>query len=421
MYEKKPIISLNINSKLYIYPFLLPIACMFTHFFQKIMFQNCNPKESYKIMKYNLPLLFYYFLPKIFSIILIKIINKNSKGEDIRGQNQISRRYHSLIKNEYNKQILFLIFLISFLEVIFKAGDSILSYLQKTEKIHYLIEKRTIFIISVPLFSYLLLMKPLYKHHIIALILALIGAFVIILSRFLLKFSYISEYLYHLLNMLFASLFSLSLVLIKYLMIRYLIISPYMFLLYDGIFCLINSFIIILIEYPIVININDSNNKFSPKKENDKYFVNNYLGIFTLLFIEQNWKFYISFFLSLISSFGYFIFNVLTIYNFSPYLNVLTDFLTPFFYDIFNMIFLETNRNKNLKRFVCDFIGYIIIIFGALILNEIIILNFFGLNENTYKTIIYRGSLDFIVGPYNGTDETITEIETEGEASSNNP
>ena len=40
---------------------------------------------------------------------------------------------------------------------------------------------------------------------------------------------------------------------------------------------------------------------------------------------------------------------------------------------------------------------------------------------HTYKTIIYRGSLDFTVGPYNGTDETITEIETEGEASSNNP
>ena len=36
-------------------------------------------------------------------------------------------------------------------------------------------------------------------------------------------------------------------------------------------------------------------------------------------------------------------------------------------------------------------IGFALIIFGALILNEIIIFNFWGLNENTYLNISKRG------------------------------
>ena len=428
MKEKIPCISFKFNSKLYIYPFLLPVVCMLTHFFQKIMFKNCNPKESFKILKYNFPLLFYYFLPKVFSFILVKIIKSNTKGEDIKGLNQIKRRYHSIIKNENSKKVLLIIFVISFLEVLFKAGDSVLMYLQDIKKINYLIEKRTAFIILVPLFSYLLLLKPLYKHHVIALFLELLGASVIILCRFFLGFSKFDEYLYHILNILFASLFSLSLVLMKYLMIRFLMISPYIFLFYDGIFCLINSFIIVFFEYPVIININDINTKFNSDEENKKFFSNNFLGIFTILFINQNRQFYISFLLSLIFSFGYFIFNTLTIYHFSPYLNVLTDFTTPFLYNILDFIFLDSDRGENnLKRYLWEFFGYIIIIFGSLILNELIILNFFGLNEYTYENICQRGNIDFTTGIYNGPDESIntitdifTENETEQEANTSN-
>ena len=56
-----------------------------------------------------------------------------------------------------------------------------------------------------------------------------------------------------------------------------------------------------------------------------------------------------------------------------------------------------------------------------MILNEIIILNFFGLNENTYKTISERGQLDSTFGLNNGLDDTNshsfanTENETEDE------
>ena len=84
MNEKKRCISCNINSKLYIYPFLLPIACTFTHFFQKIMFDNSFPVKSYKMLKYNFPYLFYYFLPKLLSFIIIHIIKYKTKSENTK-------------------------------------------------------------------------------------------------------------------------------------------------------------------------------------------------------------------------------------------------------------------------------------------------------------------------------------------------
>jgi len=422
MFEKKRCISCNINSKFYIYPFLLPIACTFTHFFQKIMFDNSFPVKSYKMLKYNFPYLFYYFLPKLLSFIIIHIIKYKTKRENTKGDNIQLRRYHFFIKNENKKQIFLIIFIISFFEVLFKTGDTILIYLQKINKIHYLIEKRTGFIISVPFFSYIMLYKKLYKHHIIALILGLIGAFIINFCRFPLDFSFIDEYLYHLLNIFFSFLFAFSLVLIKFLLIHYFI-SPYIFLFYDGLFCIIILIFFILFEYPIIIKINDTNDKINVGEENENYFKNNFFGIFTVL-IGQNPIFYLGFFISFISSLFYFIFNILTIYHFSPYLNVLTDFLTPYFYNLLNFIFLENDKtDKNIKRYIFEFIGYSITIFGALILNEIIIFNCFGLNENTFKKISYRGDLDFTIGLNSGPDETFTEINTEneaeGEASSN--
>ena len=422
MNEKKYCISFEYK-KYFIYPILIPISCMFTHFFQKIMYENSKPDKSYIILKYNFAYLFYYFLPKIFSFIFILIIKYNTKREGSKVQNKLIRRYHFIIKNENFKKIIFYIYIISLFEVIFKIADSLLLYLQKIDKIHYLIEKRTGFIVSVPLFSYLLLNKKLYKHHIFALILTLIGAFVITLARFILGFSKVEEYLYHILNLLFSFIFSFSLVLIKYIMIKFLI-SPYFFLFYDGLFCIINLIICVFLEYPLIININDyMNSKIDVKKENDRYFINNYLKIFTL-YSQENTNFYFSLFFSFISSFCYFIFNVLTIFRFSPYLNVLTDFLTPFLYNIFNFIFLEDDRShKNLYRYFFEFIGHIIIIIGASILNELIILNFFGLNENTYEKISERGSLDFKIEPYlvNSEDTiTITENETEAEITNNN-
>ena len=56
------------------------------------------------------------------------------------------------------------------LEVIYKIDDSLLSYLNKIGRIKILVEKRIGFIIFVPFFSYYILNKQIYRHHLLALI-----------------------------------------------------------------------------------------------------------------------------------------------------------------------------------------------------------------------------------------------------------
>ena len=383
--EKNHCIICNLNSCSYIYAFLLPISCMCIHFFQDKMFEISKPENSFKMLKYNLPLLFYYFLPKIFSIIFIIIIKFTTKEEsETKEPNKLLRRYHFFITSENKKKIYFLIFFISILEVIYKIDDSLLIYLNKIKKIQKLVEKRSGFIIFVPLFSYFILNKILYKHHIFALILAIIGSLIINISRFCLGLSLLAEFFYHLINILFSSFFSFALVLTKYVMVKY-IITPYNFLFYDGIFCIINSLICVLLEYVVVINIKDSDYNYKLQNENENYFINNYYEIINI-FIDQDSKFYLYFFLSMIAAFSYFIFNILTLFYFSPYLNVLTDFLTPFL--LFNVTFFSKENNEiEVYQFFCENIGFALVILGALILNEIIILNFCNLNENTYLSI----------------------------------
>jgi uncharacterized membrane protein len=238
------------------------------------------------------------------------------------------------------------------------------------------------------------LKKNLYKHHILALILGFIGACIINICRFTLDFSTIEDYAFHLLNTLFSLLLSLSLVIIKYIMAKFLLPSPYNFLFIDGIFCIFNSFIYTLVIYPLVINLPNYNNNLEEQKENDHYFSNNYLQIITI-FIGQNWQFYIYFLLMIILLFIYYIINSYTIYNFSPYLFILVEAFLPIDNDFIALFFKQIYyKDRIIKRTIIQSIGYLILFFASLIMNEIIIFNFFDLNKNTFDRIALSGSFD---------------------------
>ena len=415
--KKKPCISCGINSKYYIYPLLLPIFCTCIHFGQELLFEG----KKYKKLKYHTPLLFYYFFPKLFSFFCIIIMKYKTKGESNENtQNIMLRRYHLSVQAENSKKILLIIYLISLLEVIYKEDDSLLIYFQKIETIQTLIEKRTGFIISVPIFSYFILHKVPYRHHYFAIFLSIIGCLFINISRFFWNDNSSSkDGLYNFINILFSFAFALSLVLIKYLMVKF-VISPYTFLFYDGLFCILNLVICTCIEYFIIVNIDDNDNE----NKNENFWSNNF-GIFSFFFNEASEGFYIGFFLSFFASFGYFICNVLTIDHFTPYLNVLTDFITPFLLFII-YLFYPKDGNSNINKFnYYEFIGYIIVLFGASILNELIILNFFGLNVDTYSNISNRSDIEANhieeLGPSNANEDLSDggDIENEGEATSN--
>ena len=344
--------------------------------------------NNVKMLKYNLPYMFYLYLPKIFACIFIPIIKYKTKG-DSNDDNRIIKQYHiNAVKESKNKMFL-LISIISLLEVIQENGDLLLYYYEWRGKIQWLIEKKTGLIIFVPFLSYFILKIDLFNHHILALILGFIGAFIINACRFFLGFSIISDLPYHLLNAFFSFLLSLVFVLTKYVMTNFILVSPYKFLFYNGIFIIINSFIYMSFEYFIVENLPDDKNY-------GNYFVNNFLGIFTLL-KGQEYKFYIYLSLIFIIMFFYYVISALTIYNFNLYLIIIVETCIPIDNDMIEVFYKEVlNDKKDLikRRTISQCIGYIIIIISALILNEIIILNFLGLNKNIRSNISSRSNID---------------------------
>ena len=154
----------------------------------------------------------------------------------------------------------------------------------------------------------------------------------------------------------------------------------------------------------MIINLPDRNTIITTSEENNKYFSNNFLEIIKI-FIGQKSRFYI-FFSSFIFSFFYYIIKTLIINNYSPYVIILVEDILPLDNDIIKIALHQENeyvkmiRDKILKRFYWQTVGFAILFFGALILNEIIIFNFCGLNkykawlnkriENIFNTHFYN-------------------------------
>ena len=410
MEEKVRFISCNCKLKLSIYAFLLPFLFICIRFFRDESFEISEPRKSFKILKYNLPYLFYLYLPKIFSIICIFMVKSNAKVEtnsSERTSSLITKNYHINVEKEKRKKVLYLFFIISLLEVLQDDGDSLIYYYQRAISEEgerrvikgWLIEKKTGYIFFVPIFSYFILHMEIHRHHVLAILLGYFGAIFVNGCRFCLDISTFEDFPYHLLIALFSLLYSLALVMTKLFMIKYILLSPYIFLFYDGIFCIINSILITFLQWGMIINLFDNNKNLDISKENRNYISNNFVQIFTI-FYGQNWIFYIYFILSFILSFFYYIINTLILFNYSPFLIILVEALIPIDSDIIKIIIHQENpyitKNKKifLKRFGYQTIGYTVLFFGALILNEIIIFNFCGFNKNTFSKINLRGKID---------------------------
>jgi len=346
---------------------------------------DVNYPHNLKLLKYNLPYLFYLYLPKTLAILFIPIIKYKTEGRSHEA-NTISKNYHIVTIEKNKKKMFLLIYIISLLEVIQENGDLLLYYYERIGPIKWLVEKKS------------------------GLIIFFIGAFIINFCRFPLGFSTLEDFPFHLLNIFFSFVLSLAFVLIKYVMINFIIISPYLYLFYNGIFNIINSFIYLLLEYVIVINLPDH---FEEEKNiHPDYFANNYLGIFTI-FKGQEKNFYIYFCIIFILLFVYYIINALTIFNFNLYLIIIVETCLPIDTDMIEIFYKDDvfNAGNILTRVLFQCIGYIIIIISALILNEILILNFLGFNKNIRLNITSRSELD-VEGSFTLRKDT-KEIELE--------
>ena len=94
------------SKKISFYPILLPIIYMIFRFC-KDQFINVDYPKNLKMLKYNLPYLFYLYLPKILAIIFIPIIKHKTEG-DSHESNRIAKNYHIVTIKKNKKKNVFI-------------------------------------------------------------------------------------------------------------------------------------------------------------------------------------------------------------------------------------------------------------------------------------------------------------------------
>ena len=223
-------------------------------------------------------------------------------------------------------------------------------------------------IIFIYLFYYLILKFRIYKHQYISLIIIIfIGIILNIIGIIHNNYSY-KKYHCIIIRFICEIIFSLRIVINKYTMDKKFV-SPYELCFFQGIMTL--GLLLIFSPFAIFLNLsNDFKNYFNEFK--DKKLKESFIFLFVLII--------------------QFIYNLcifITIYKtdvFHIMIIIIIGHLAPYFKGLIY-------ANSNIIDIII-IIGLIIILFMALIFNEIIILNFCGLEQNTRKYICKRANYD---------------------------
>jgi hypothetical protein len=226
----------------------------------------------------------------------------------------------------------------------------------------------------IPIFSKFMLNINIYKHQILSLIISFFG-FIIFLIIFIMTYKYTSKNIADNFRFLISCFFfALHMVLFKYLFNKYFYFSPSLCYISLGLFI----FIITLLGSIFYSLIEFKDLSFFPLSFD---FLNQNLGA----------RFYILIILNLVLHIIHNLFSFLVIYYFSPNLYIISDVFRPLLFWI-----IKTYVEKKETKLVIIFksIGYLIQLIAAIIYNEIIILNFCGLNKETNKCINERAKED---------------------------
>ncbi len=315
---------------------------------------------------------FRYFSSYIFSgifLIIFKIRNRSSSSKKTQSKiNEEKEEYliDEIIKKDKRKKI---IIKILFMGLLCGIGMFCQFYKKLFDNEKYRNAKQSIeiffFIISFTSLSCLILKQKLYKHHFVSLsIMSIILIILFILSIYIMELIFQSALYY----LGYSFLFSLYDVMQKKYMNLYYS-TPYVMMLIIGLINAILLFIIDLIIYYInpdnvgvIIGLNENVNSAGKV----------FLFILDLI-IQCIWNL------------GFW----LTIYYFSPCHAFISEFISDIFYLIRNSI-EKKDEFYSTRNAIIFSISYFIIFFFVLMFNEVIILNFFGLDYNTKKRIKAR-------------------------------
>ena len=396
--------SINKMNNYYLLPFLVPILCYCTKFCSDPLKMNRGKiKNVDDISNENLhTYVFLYqminstsiiFSGLLYFISVIRAQTDNKANIGTLSERSVSSDYSFMAKKQPNRLLEYSI--ICFMSIIITLYNILKGYATK----HKTLEKRLYFLFFFCLINIFLFKKPFYRHQKFSLGIGFVGMIIIFAMFFIYLEKNKYQYIYDVLLFFGSFLYSLYLVLVKY-MSENKGYSPFLLLFIIGIISTVATVVgYLILSYIRERNINYVSNIFHCRSDMYVCFGNLYDHII-----------------------GYFLMNVvlqilifLVCYYFSPEVFAISDIISPFLSWITGVI--EKRDNLNVIKSIFDCIGYIIIIIGSFIYNEIIVCNFWGLNQNTWKAIVKKANEDYL-GRVTDVTDTIGDDDCDIEMSS---
>ena len=396
--------SINKMNKYYLLPFLVPIVCYCTKYCSDPLKMNRGLiKDVDDVSNENLhTYVFLYqminstsiiFSGLLYFISVIRAQTDNKANIGTLSERSVSSDYSFMAKKQPNRLLEYSI--ICFMSIIITLYNILKGYATK----HKTLEKRLYFLFFFCLINIFLFKKPFYRHQKFSLGIGFVGMFIIFAMFFIYLEKNKYQYIYDVLLFFGSFLYSLYLVLVKY-MSENKGYSPFLLLFIIGIISTVATVVgFLILSYIRERNINYVSNIFHCRPDMYVCFGNLYDHII-----------------------GYFLMNAvlqilifLVCYYFSPEVFAISDIISPFLSWITGVI--EKRDNLNVIKSIFDCIGYIIIIIGSFIYNEIIVCNFWGLNKNTWKAIVKKANEDYL-GRVTDVTDTIGDDDCDIEMSS---
>ena len=402
--EKEGLFSIQKMNKYFLFPFLVPFVCYITKFFSEPMKDNDGTLDLeiiprvqehkfvflYQVIN-SISLIFGGFL-YIISFIQSKKENQNAIPTIYLRGSAFRQLCNDKVIVDYKKYKKKTIFLILFMSLIITVYNIIKGYAIK----HPQLEKRLYFLFFFTLINIFIFKKPIYRHQILSLIIGMIAMFVIFAAYFYEQFKKENSdynYIYDIILFIGSIFYSLYLVLFKYVTTN-MSMSPFLCMLLIG----IASTILTIIGYSVFSFIKEGNmtylNFFFCDKDNLEYVcISRFYGkiiFYTLINTVLQ------------------ILILLVVYYFSPEIFAISDIISPFF-SFLTKCYL--NKIKYRISIISTIIAYLIIIFISFIYNEILVCNFCGLNENTWKAIEKKAIQDYLDDDEDDQDKDSSELE----------
>ena len=396
-----------INSKLFIL-IIFPISSQI----RRIIISCINDNNIFQVFR--------TYLSYILSFIFILIINYRTRKDKIvegiekrqteannkeRNSsiwiNPLKEKENLMNKEKRKKNILFIIFLTvidlskNIFSIIFRTiyNDDNAAFNLGKQSIGIFLEILLLIVISK-----FILKTSIYRHNLLSLI-------IILFNLLLISISYIHYFLTKTISVTIYYLFNNFLLCLLYVFgKKYLdsfYVSPYNLILYIGIIC---SFIFLVYDLIVYLIVRDNND--------------NIHGI--ILGFQKNGSssFVILFLLDIIFSFSCNIGIWLSIYYFTPFHFIISELISEYIYYTYDWLFGDSDYEVG--NIILYSLIYLINLFFSLIFNEIIILNFWGLEFNTKKNIEKRqrndeilANSDFYLSFNSSSDKNINERKKE--------